>query len=85
MPPIKKPVNTSEYLYSLYFRQHKSIIDKLFAGQIQTTVDCLSCENKSITYVPFLELVLPIVNMDSIEECLENYFATEKLSDLYEC
>lgn len=80
-----KPDNSSESLYALYFRKHKSIIDKLFAGQLQTIVHCLECKNKSITFVTFLELVLPIMGFSTLDECLQSYFQEEKLSDLYEC
>lgn len=57
----------------------------MFVGQQQTVVDCISCEHKSKTYLPFLEIVLTIVGMSSIENCLDNYYETEKLQDLYEC
>lgn len=60
-------------------------MDKLFSGQQQTVVTCLSCQYKSKTYVPFLEIVLSIGGMKTIEDCLDNYYETEKLQDLYEC
>jgi ubiquitin C-terminal hydrolase len=50
------------------------MIDKIFAGQQQTIVNCLSCSYKSKTYLPFLEVVLSIVGLSTIEECLDNYF-----------
>ena len=40
---LPKPTNNPESIYSFYFKQHKSIIDRVFAGQQQTIVSCLSC------------------------------------------
>ncbi len=65
LPPAKTS-NTPESTYSTYFKQHRSIIDKIFAGQQQTIISCNSCEHKSKTYVPFLEIVLNIINMRTI-------------------
>ena len=63
---LTKPANNSESLYSHYFKEHRSMVDKMFVGQQQTVVDCVSCEHKSKTYVPFLEIVLSIVGMKTI-------------------
>lgn len=63
---LVKPANTSESLYTQYFKEHRSMVDKIFVGQQQTVVDCVSCEHKSRTYLPFLEIVLSIVGMKTI-------------------
>ena len=42
------------------------MIDKLFVGQQQTTVNCVSCEHKSKTYLPFLEIVVSIAGLKNI-------------------
>ncbi len=74
-----------EQIYAQYFREHRSIVDKIFAGQHQSTVTCMSCDNKSVVHSAFLEIVVSIVGMDTIEECLDNYYGSEKLQDLYDC
>jgi ubiquitin C-terminal hydrolase len=80
-----KPLTSPESIYSSYFQENRSFINTIFAGQQETVVTCSTCQFRSVTYLPFLELVLPIKGMDSLDECLRNYFQDEKLEDLYEC
>lgn len=61
------------------------MVDKLFVGQQQTIVNCVSCEYKSKSFIPFLEIVVSIAGLKTIDECLTKYFETEKLKDLYDC
>lgn len=37
---------------------NRSIIDKLFAGQISSDVNCKACGEDSITFVPFIDLCI---------------------------
>jgi ubiquitin C-terminal hydrolase len=63
---LAKPNNTPEAIYSDYLRKHRSMIDKLFVGQMLTTVHCVSCDYKSKTFIPFLEVVLSISGYKNI-------------------
>jgi ubiquitin C-terminal hydrolase len=74
-----KILTNPENIYAAYFRENQSVINTIFGGQQQTTVTCAGCQFRSVTYFPFLELVLPIKGMDTLEECLRSYFQDEKL------
>lgn len=43
-----------------FLARNRSIIVDLMYGQLKSTVKCLTCENISITFDPFLTLALPI-------------------------
>ncbi|KAJ1408048.1 hypothetical protein B484DRAFT_456427 [Ochromonadaceae sp. CCMP2298] len=43
-----------------YLRLNDSVITDMFAGQLQSTVECLTCGHRSSTYDPFLDLSVPI-------------------------
>lgn len=43
-----------------YVRKNDSIITDIFAGQLQSTVECLFCNHKSYTFDPFLDLSVPV-------------------------
>lgn len=43
-----------------YTNSNKSIIVKLFGGQLRSTVQCLTCSEESVTFEPFFNLSLPI-------------------------
>ncbi len=57
---IKEPQD-SENAYYVYMKTNRSIVDRLFAGQIQSLVKCSKCENPSNTFLPFLDISLEIV------------------------
>ena len=71
---IPKPEATAESHYAHYFREHKSIVDRVFAGQQETIVTCHACETKSTTYVPFLDIILSILGHDTLDQCLRDYY-----------
>ena len=43
-----------------YLDFNDSIVTDIFAGQLQSTIECLTCANKSYCYDPFLDLSIPI-------------------------
>ena len=61
------------------------MVDRLFAGQQETTVTCLTCKTVSTSYTPFLDIILTLLGHDTVEQSLREYFQSEKLDDLYEC
>jgi ubiquitin C-terminal hydrolase len=48
-------------------------------------VKCTNCRNISESYDPFLDISLSIQNANSLDECFEEFFSLEKLSDEYKC
>jgi ubiquitin carboxyl-terminal hydrolase 8 len=60
-----------------------SIITQLFTGLYSSTVTCLECNNKSVSFEPFNILQLPIPEKDksTLNECLDEYTKPEKLDD----
>jgi ubiquitin C-terminal hydrolase len=43
-----------------YLRHNDSVVTDIFAGQMQSTVECLTCGHKSKSYDPFLDLSVPV-------------------------
>ena len=39
---------------------NRSIVDKVFGGQVSSTVGCKACGEDSVTYLPFFDLCLGI-------------------------
>jgi hypothetical protein len=50
----------SELQWTRYLKLNDSVITDMFAGQLQSTVECLTCGHRSSTYDPFLDLSVPI-------------------------
>jgi len=48
-----------------YLQLNDSIITDLFAGQLQSTIKCLTCNHRSSSYDPFLDLSVPIYKVES--------------------
>ena len=46
--------------WEAFLARNKSIIVDLMYGQLKSTVECLECNNISITFDPFLTISLPI-------------------------
>lgn len=65
---------TAEKVIEEYKKGHPSIIDEVFSGMLKTVITCV-CEEKSVTFFPFLALTLPCAS--SLEECIEEYLKTE--------
>jgi len=52
---------------------NRSIVDKVFAGQVSSTVWCKTCGEDSVTYLPFVDLCLEI-NDGTLDGCLKKHF-----------
>ncbi|KAJ1416926.1 hypothetical protein B484DRAFT_305941, partial [Ochromonadaceae sp. CCMP2298] len=50
----------AELQWTRYMKLNDSVITDMFAGQLQSTVECLTCGHRSSTYDPFLDLSVPI-------------------------
>jgi ubiquitin C-terminal hydrolase len=82
----RSPEEESWYQFE---QSHPSIIDRLFSGMQKTIVTCGKCNEKSITFNPFMTLSLAFES--SLEKCLLNYLKEDSLecskdgSDQYRC
>eukprot|EP01032_Pedospumella_encystans_P029593 gene29593-33414_t len=47
--------------WSKYLKLNDSVITDLFAGQLQSTIECMTCHHRSSSYDPFLDLSVPII------------------------
>lgn len=48
-------------------------------------VKCSNCKNISESFDPFLDISLSIQDVSHLDECFEEFFSAEKLSDEYKC
>ena len=55
---------------------NRSIVDKVFGGQVSSTVYCKACSEESVNYLPFVDLCLGI-NDSTLEGCLKKHFELE--------
>lgn len=59
---------------------NKSIVSDLFYGKYKQTICCPNCENKSITYQPFIDMQLELVG-DTLDDCLNKFTEKEILDN----
>lgn len=78
---------TYQAVWEIYRQNNPSFIDNLFCGLMRSSVICNKCKYKSDTYDPFLDLSVPIKRkkMDTLDNCLENYFSEEFIDCEYKC
>jgi ubiquitin carboxyl-terminal hydrolase 2/21 len=50
----------SRKAWNSYLTLNDSVVTDIFAGQLQSTIECLTCRNKSFCFDPFLDLSVPI-------------------------
>lgn len=69
---------------------HDSVIDDVFGGQLQSTVECGRCGHRSHCFDPFLDLSVPlprgarsssIGHETSVQDCLRAFCINEKLTE----
>lgn len=77
--------SSSSSFWDNYRQAHPCIIDQLFVGQLQQTVVCKQCGNRSVSSVPFKDIPLAITK--SIQQSIAQYFASESLDadERYSC
>ena len=86
--------------WAQYLRKNDSIITDLFAGQLQSTIECQTCFKRSMCFDPFLDLSVPIPKSEgkatsafarkaearcTLDECLSKFTSVEVLDDMYSC
>lgn len=50
----------SRKAWNSYLTLNDSVVTDIFAGQLQSTIECLTCRNRSFCFDPFLDLSVPI-------------------------
>ena len=76
----------SERAWASHANLHDSLIVDLFQGQLHSTIMCMTCEQKSSTFDPFMFLTLPIPigsGPFSLEDCLRLFCKPEQV--LWRC
>mmetsp|Transcript_26156 Transcript_26156/g.25337 ORF Transcript_26156/g.25337 Transcript_26156/m.25337 type:complete len:83 (+) Transcript_26156:1419-1667(+) len=68
-----------------YNRAHISVVDKMFVGQLQQTVQCKQCGLKSTSAMPFKDISVHI--FPSLRIAIQNFLAAGELDseELYNC
>ncbi|XP_021379459.1 ubiquitin carboxyl-terminal hydrolase 8-like isoform X1 [Mizuhopecten yessoensis] len=61
---------------------YQSIIVDLFQGMLRSTLTCLTCKHKSVTFEVFMYLSLPIPSGSrcSLQDCLQEFLKVEKMT-----
>lgn len=66
----------SQQAWRLYLTKNDSIVTEIFGGQLQSSIECLTCHHQSFCFDPFLDLSLPLGAGSSkctVENCLESF------------
>lgn len=56
----RKVIEEATKAWDRYLEKNDSVITDLFAGQLQSTIECDVCHNRSSCFDPFLDLSVPI-------------------------
>lgn len=64
-----------------------TLVHQIFGGYLQSQVQCLSCQQRSNTFDPFLDLSLEVKRADSLGRALEIFAQPERLTqgNRYQC
>lgn len=67
--------------WAAYLKFNDSVVSDMFAGQLQSTIECQTCHNQSYCFDPFLDLSVPIPkNTES-----KGFLGRKLVSDLSKC
>ena len=53
-----------------YLKMSNSIISDTFSGQFQSTIECLTCKNRSSSFDPYFDICVPIPDSENAEQRL---------------
>ena len=59
---VQNAEKESDKAWENYLQRNNSIITDLFGGQLQSSIECLTCHHRSLCFDPFLDLSVPIVS-----------------------
>ncbi|MCQ2817554.1 MAG: ubiquitin carboxyl-terminal hydrolase [archaeon] len=74
--------------WTIYNEVNSSFVDKILTGMLRSSVTCCKCRHESYTYDPFTYLTLQLNSRrdkDTLKNCLNVYFETEKIDCDYKC
>lgn len=76
------PKVAAEKAWLSHKRINDSVIVDLFQGQFMSTVTCLTCERKSVTFDTFMYLTVPIPSNTrcSLRDCIMHFAKEEKMT-----
>jgi hypothetical protein len=57
---LEQVIKESTLSWNNYLKKNDSIITDVFGGQLQSTIECLTCHHRSHCFDPFLDLSVPI-------------------------
>jgi hypothetical protein len=57
---LEQVIKESSLSWNNYLKKNDSIITDIFGGQLQSTIECLTCHHRSHCFDPFLDLSVPI-------------------------
>ncbi|XP_063980011.1 ubiquitin carboxyl-terminal hydrolase 8-like [Diachasmimorpha longicaudata] len=79
---IDGPLSAAEKEWEKALKGQYSIISRLFMGQLRSTICCITCSGKSITYETFtsLSISLPEANRCSLDECIKHFLSGQKIT-----
>ena len=87
IPEQKNDNLTDERAAKMAWTNHQSLNDSvmvtLFQGQLKSTVMCLTCHKKSVTFDPFVYLSLPVPSSSrtcTVGDCLSLFLREERMS-----
>ena len=78
----KEDLDKNEKEWNKHFNNKLCFINNIFYGQYKSETCCLNCNNKTITYNPYISLKLEIVD-NNIISCLKSHLSWEHIE--YKC
>jgi len=57
---MEQVIKESSLSWNNFMKKNNSIITDIFGGQLQSTIECLTCHHRSHCFDPFLDLSVPI-------------------------
>ena len=57
---LKQVIKESKAAWESHMKKNDSVITDIFGGQLQSTIECLTCHNRSHCFDPFLDIAVPI-------------------------
>ncbi|XP_033725421.1 ubiquitin carboxyl-terminal hydrolase 8-like [Pecten maximus] len=75
-------IQASDVAWRRHCLLYQSIIVDLFQGMLRSTLTCLTCRHRSVTFEVFMYLSLPIPSGSrcSLQECLQEFVKAEKMT-----
>lgn len=83
--PSNEEARKAERHWQTYLSKESSLITKLFAGQLQSSVVCSKCQGRFTMYEPFFSLSLPLVREPAKNAWLKPSFLNGSSTTIQDC